>query len=182
MDLEQVGRLPRGISRPLLDAARRFGGLVRAAPHRDGGLFAVGTPEYEPWHLVAHLNDVATWTATPHLAATLVRHRVPEHAPAHLAVDLEALSRTDRNDTVLVLASQETGSELLTRLADAKRRGGTILALAAGAADPDLTELAHETAEISDPQREPATHLVPLAARGLLVPGGGAAWWRRLVA
>ncbi|MFD9648350.1 hypothetical protein ACFWWN_33370, partial [Streptomyces sp. NPDC059082] len=68
-------------------AARRFAGALRSsvAPHR-GGLLLVGTEEYEPWHLAAHLVDESAWSGLPELAPTLVRHRVRPGAPAPLAV------------------------------------------------------------------------------------------------
>ncbi|MDV9193362.1 hypothetical protein R6L23_35015, partial [Streptomyces sp. SR27] len=68
-------------------AARRFAGALRSSvvPHR-GGLLLVGTEEYEPWHLAAHLVDESAWSGLPELAPTLVRHRVRPGAPAHLGV------------------------------------------------------------------------------------------------
>jgi DNA-binding NtrC family response regulator len=37
-------------------------------------LFAVGTPSFEPWHLVAHLRDAAGWSGEASLVPALVRH------------------------------------------------------------------------------------------------------------
>ena len=55
-----------------LGATRRFAGALRGSvvPH-GGGLLLVGTPEYEPWHLAAHLVDEAAWSGTPELALDL---------------------------------------------------------------------------------------------------------------
>lgn len=70
-----------------IEATRRFAGSLRTAvaPH-GGGLLLVGSAGYEPWHLAAHLDDEAAWSGLPELSPTLVRHRVPAGAPAHLAV------------------------------------------------------------------------------------------------
>ncbi|MGW3463119.1 hypothetical protein ACWDE9_27545, partial [Streptomyces olivaceoviridis] len=41
-----------------LGATRRFAGVLRGSVvAHGGGLLLVGTPEYEPWHLAAHLVD-----------------------------------------------------------------------------------------------------------------------------
>ena len=41
-----------------LGATRRFAGALRGSVvSHGGGLLLVGTPEFEPWHLAAHLVD-----------------------------------------------------------------------------------------------------------------------------
>jgi hypothetical protein len=142
-------------------------GLRRATP---GGLFLVGTPDYEPWHVTAHLSDEARAIGMPNLAPTLVRHSVPEGAPAHLAVDLSRLVEAGRRDTLFVVAPHEVGEDLLTRLADARRAGATLLSLDRG--DAQLGSLAHERFEVRPADLLPeadlafstAQHLVSLAA------------------
>lgn len=70
-----------------LGATRRFAGVLRGSVvSHGGGLLLVGTPEYEPWHLAAHLVDEAAWSGTPELAPTLVRHDARPTDPAHLSV------------------------------------------------------------------------------------------------
>ena len=91
-----------------LGATRRFAGVLRGsvvAP--GGGLLLVGTPEYEPWHLAAHLVDEAAWSGTPELAPTLVRHRVRPSDPPHLAVGPGRIEAARRGETLLVVAPEE---------------------------------------------------------------------------
>lgn len=127
-----------------LDAARRFTASLRGAGHVPGRLLVVGTPEDEPWHLTAHLADAARWRGLPSLQPTLVRWQVPEGAPAHLSVGLDAVHRAARGSTVLVAAPTTTDDDrLLERLDDARRGGATLFALHPGSGP--LDELAHES-------------------------------------
>jgi hypothetical protein len=150
---------------PLLDRAVTFGAGLRtsaAAARGHGGLLLVGTPQDEPWHLAAHLSDDARWAGVPELVPTLVRHRVPDGAPPHLAVGLDRLGEAGRSSTLLVVAPDDPGETLLERLADARRRGTTLFALHRG--DADVAGLAHEQLDVpSGPLaggRRPAPELV----------------------
>ncbi|NEB75427.1 hypothetical protein G3I40_09345, partial [Streptomyces sp. SID14478] len=82
-------------------ATRRFAGTLRSsvAAH-GGGLLLVGGPDYEPWHLAAHLVDEAAWSGTPELSPTLVRHAARPDDPAHLAVGLGRLAAARRGETL----------------------------------------------------------------------------------
>lgn len=124
-------------------ATRRFAGTLRSSvvPH-GGGLLLVGTEEYEPWHLAAHLVDEAAWSGTPELTPTLVRHRVRAGDPAHLSTGLGRIEAARRGETLLVVAPDPPGEGLLERVHDARSAGATVLALDAG--DHDLQALAHE--------------------------------------
>ncbi|MEV0599456.1 hypothetical protein AB0I82_09175 [Streptomyces sp. NPDC050315] len=158
-----------------IQATRRFAGSLRAsvAPH-GGGLLLVGSAEYEPWHLAAHLDDEAAWSGLPELSPTLVRHRVPLGVPAHLSVGLGRLETARRGETLLVVAPDAPGAGLLERVHDARRNGATVLALDAG--DRDLGALAHDALTVPGPAEitaEPAAsdldldtvqHLVSAAA------------------
>ncbi|MEU8786127.1 hypothetical protein [Streptomyces sp. NPDC048637] len=126
-----------------IQATRRFATALRGAvvPH-GGGLLLVGSAAYEPWHLAAHLDDEAAWSGLPELSPTLVRHRVPGGAPAHLAVGLGRLAAAGRGETLLVVAPGQPGAGLLERVHDARRNGATVLALDGG--DRDLHALAHD--------------------------------------
>src|SRR5690606_28452179 len=106
----------------------------------------VGTETYEPWHLAAHLDDEATRCGLPELSPTLVRYRVPEQAPAHLAVSLDRLEAVRRGETVLVVAPGRTGAGLLERIEDARRGGATVLALENG--DSELRSLSHDALSV----------------------------------
>ncbi|MGW3570390.1 hypothetical protein ACWDSL_42100 [Streptomyces sp. NPDC000941] len=127
-----------------LRATRRFAGSLRASVEpRGGGLLLVGSEEYEPWHLAAHLDDEAAWSGLPELSPTLVRHRVPGGAvPAHLSVGLGRLERARRGETLLVVAPDDPGAGLLERVHGARRSGATVLALDGGHAE--LHALAHD--------------------------------------
>ncbi len=136
-----------------LDATRRFAGALRGSVvSHGGGLLLVGTPAYEPWHLAAHLVDEAAWSGTPELSPTLVRHAARASDPAHLAVGLRRLEAARRGETLLVVAPDATGPELLERVRDARRAGATVLALAGPRAEgpggpeghEDLAAMAHE--------------------------------------
>ncbi|MET9401985.1 hypothetical protein [Kitasatospora sp. NPDC002965] len=114
-----------------LEAVGGFAGALRQAVSRRGadGLLLVGTEGYEPWHLAAHLEDEAAWSDVPRLAPTLLRHRVPDRAPAHLAHGLRRLTEAGRGATVLVVAPTTAGAPLLERVHDARRKGATVLAM-----------------------------------------------------
>ncbi|KPC62480.1 hypothetical protein [Streptomyces chattanoogensis] len=154
-----------------IQSTRRFAGSLRAsvAAH-DGGLLLVGSAAYEPWHLAAHLDDEAAWSGLPELSPTLVRHRVPGGAPAHLSVGLGRLEAAGRGATLLVVTPEQPGAGLLERVHDARRNGATVLALDGG--DRDLHALAHDAlaAPAGDDDRtedlglDTVQHLVSAAA------------------
>ncbi|MEV4949841.1 hypothetical protein [Streptomyces sp. NPDC053755] len=147
-------------------AARRFAGTLRSSvvPHR-GGLLLVGTAEYEPWHLAAHLVDEAAWSGLPELAPTLVRHRTRPGDPAHLAVGLGRLESAGRGATLLMVAPERPDAGLLERVHDARRAGATVMALDRG--DPEVRGLAHEELTVdpaADVDLDLVQHLVSAAA------------------
>ncbi|KUL38764.1 hypothetical protein ADL22_17190 [Streptomyces sp. NRRL F-4489] len=147
-----------------IEATRRFAGSLRTAvtPH-GGGLLLVGTPGYEPWHLAAHLDDEAAWSGLPELSPTLVRHRVPGTAPAHLAVGLGRLAAAGRGATLLVVPREAPDAGLLDRVHDPRRNGATVLALDSG--DHDLHTLAHDALTTAPPRPETAATPGPRTGR-----------------
>ncbi|AVH59101.1 MULTISPECIES: hypothetical protein [Streptomyces] len=149
-----------------LGATRRFAGALRGSVvSYGGGLLLVGTEEYEPWHLAAHLVDEAAWSGTPELSPTLVRHAARDSDPAHLTVGLGRIEAARRGETLLVVSSASPGDALLERVHDARRAGATVLALSAG--DRELGALAHEALAVpADPELDLDTvqHLVSAAA------------------
>ncbi|MGW6918835.1 hypothetical protein ACWGB8_34185 [Kitasatospora sp. NPDC054939] len=157
-----------------IEAAGTFAGALRHSVTRRGadGLLLVGTEAYEPWHLAAHLDDEAALAGVPRLAPTLLRHRVPAQAPAHLAHGLARLAAARRGATVLVVAPAAAGTPLLERVHDARRHGATVLALEGagpGTDGGDLAGLAHERLAVGTGEEEPfdlAQHLVSAAAAG----------------
>ncbi|GAB7107976.1 hypothetical protein JCM4814A_62900 [Streptomyces phaeofaciens JCM 4814] len=159
-----------------LGATRRFAAVLRGSVvSHGGGLLLVGTAEYEPWHLAAHLVDEAAWSGTPELAPTLVRHHARPSDPAHLAVGLGRIEAARRGETLLVASPQEDaarGAALLERVADARRAGVTVLALGPG--EGDLTALSHESLTVPDGSEldlDTVQHLVSAAAGENARPG-----------
>src|SRR5205814_5465065 len=78
------------------ERTRRFGRSLREAGHDPGGLLLVGTPDEEPWHLTAHLDEESRWSGMPALAPTLIRWQPPPGAPAHLAIGLDRLEQAGK--------------------------------------------------------------------------------------
>ncbi|MGW3955954.1 hypothetical protein ACWEKM_34725 [Streptomyces sp. NPDC004752] len=154
-----------------LGATRRFAGVLRGAVvAHGGGLLLVGTPEYEPWHLAAHLVDEAAWSGTPELAPTLVRHDARPTDPAQLAVGPGRIAAARRGETLLVVAPGEP-APLLERVHDARRAGVTVLALGSGGGE--LAAMAHETLAVPEDGEldlDTVQHLVSAAAGENAVP------------
>ncbi|MEU1302718.1 hypothetical protein [Streptomyces shenzhenensis] len=154
-----------------LGATRRFGGVLRGSVvAHGGGLLLVGTPEYEPWHLAAHLVDEAAWSGTPELAPTLVRHDARPTDPAHLAVGPGRIAAARRGETLLVVAPGEP-APLLERVHDARRAGVTVLALGSGGGE--LAAMAQETLAVPEDGEldlDAVQHLVSAAAGENTVP------------
>ncbi|MFD0314554.1 hypothetical protein [Streptomyces flavalbus] len=149
-----------------LGATRRFAGALRGSVvAHGGGLLLVGTEEYEPWHLAAHLVDEAAWSGTPELTPTLVRHGARPTDPPHLAVGLGRIEAAKRGETLLVVADREPGGALLERVYDARRSGATVLALGSG--DEGLRAMAHEALPVrpdAELDLDTVQHLVSAAA------------------
>jgi hypothetical protein len=156
MDGERVARLRAALySTGWWQGAEVLGDAVRRTA-RPGGLLVVGTPDVEPWHLAAHLDDEARYSDLPQLRPTLVRWKPPPDAPAHLAVTLARLESAGRGETVFLVSPDVAPDALLERLDDARRTGATVLSLDGG--DPRLEGLAHERMSITE--------------SGLLAPAG----------
>ncbi|MCX5057593.1 hypothetical protein OG895_09750 [Streptomyces sp. NBC_00201] len=155
-----------------LGATRRFAGTLRGSVvSHGGGLLLVGTQEYEPWHLAAHLVDEAAWSGTPELAPTLVRHGACPSDPAHLAVGLGRLAAARRGETLLVVSPGGPGAPLLERVHDARRAGATVLALGPGGGE--LAPMAHESLSVpegSELDLDTVQHLVGAAAGESALP------------
>jgi hypothetical protein len=146
-----------------LEQARVFGRALRTSPRSAGGLLVVGTPDYEPWHVTAHLDDEARLAGIPELTPTLVRWAPPPGAPAHLSVGLARLEAAQRGETLFVVAEDSAPVPLLERVNDARHVGATILALDEG--DPELDALAHESLAIPESLSfDAGQHLVSAAA------------------
>lgn len=127
----------------LIERTQKFAGTMRRVTREPGGLLLVGTPQQEPWHLAAHLDDEARVSGVPTLRPTLVRYAVPLGAPSHLAVSLQRLEQAKRGETVFVVSDEPAPSSLLERAWDARKTGATVMSLDAG--DKQLHEVAHES-------------------------------------
>ena len=148
-----------------LERARSFGRALRTTPRSPGGLLVVGTPEFEPWHLTAHLDDESRMSGIAALAPTLVRWSPPPGAPAHLAVGLARLEAAQRGETLFVVTEDRAPVPLLERLNDARKTGATILALDVGDGDPELDALAHDALAVpASLSFDAGQHLVSAAA------------------
>jgi hypothetical protein len=145
----------RGVSRIAAD-------LERAA--RSGEFLVVGTPGYEPWHLVAHWQQSPVRVMSP----TLVRHHVAANAAPHLSIGLDAIQHATRTDALLIVAPDRAGADLLERLSDARRRGATVLALTADDDEttlPEFDSIAHDLATVGTASFDFAQHLLPIATQ-----------------
>jgi hypothetical protein len=157
-----------------LDRAAAFARVLRGSARTPGGLLLVGTPDEEPWHLAAHLDEESRFAGIPELAPTLVRWNPPPDAPGHLAVGLARLEAASRGESLLVVSPQAAPDPLLERISDARKAGATILALDRG--DHRLAEMAHEALAVEPAAPlsfDAAQHLVSAAAGERAEPGKG---------
>ena len=175
VNAEQVAALRVLLGRTgWLDRAAVFARALRGSTRTPGGLLLVGTPDEEPWHLAAHLDEESRFAGLPELAPTLVRWAPPPGAPQHLSVGLARLEAARRGESLLVVSAQAAPDPLLERVSDARKSGATILALDRG--DQQLDELAHEalTVEQAAPLSfDAAQHLVSAAAGERTGPARG---------
>jgi hypothetical protein len=131
-----------------------FGRETRAFSRALGGqsagqseILVMGTPEFEPWHFVAHLSEEATRFGRADLAPTLLRWWIPPNAPRHLSRSVDSVRAVTSAQTVLVIdPGFGENAAMLERVADAKHRGSRILTLHRG--DDELMELSHETLSV----------------------------------
>jgi hypothetical protein len=148
-----------------LDRTKHFARALRGRSRTPNGLLVVGTPDFEPWHMAAHLEDESRFAGLPELAPTLVRWSPPQNAPAHLRIGIDRIARLSRTETLLVVGSDAAPGALLERVADARKAGASILAMDRG--DGELDSLAHEylaVRPVVDPVSfDGAQHLVSLA-------------------
>jgi len=160
VNAEQVAAL-RTLLAPTgwLDRAAEFARALRGSARTRGGLLLVGTPEDEPWHFAAHLDDESRFAGLPELAPTLVRWNPPPGAPPHLNVSLARLGEAGRGDSLVVVSPQAAPDGLLERVHDARKGGATILALDRG--DRRLADMAHE--ELTVAPSAPSTWSAPLS-------------------
>jgi hypothetical protein len=167
VDADQVAAL-RALLAPTgwLERTRAFARVLRTSTRTPGGLLLVGTPEEEPWHLAAHLDEESRFAGIPELAPTLVRWAPAEDAPAHLRVGMERLAAARRGEALFVVSPAAAPVPLLERVSDARRAGAVILAMDRG--DRELEDLAHEALTVraaADPVTfDVAQHLVSAAA------------------
>lgn len=123
-------------------------GMRRMARNPDG-LLLVGTPDDEPWHFAAHLDDTARWQGVPELSPVLIRYSPPREGPQHLTMGMRRLDYTKRGDLVLVVAPSEAPPRLLERVDDARKHGGTVFSIDTG--DKELASVAHESLSVPGP-------------------------------
>jgi hypothetical protein len=175
VDADQVAAL-RALLAPTgwLERTRAFARVLRSSAGVRGSLLLVGTPDEEPWHLAAHLDEESRFGGIPELAPTLVRWAPAADAPEHLRVGLRRLEAARRGEAVLVVSPQAAPAPLLDRVSDARHAGAVILALDRG--DRELEQLAHEALTVrAAPGQvtfDAAQHLVSAAAGDLRAAAG----------
>jgi hypothetical protein len=167
VDADQIALLRAVLSSTgWLERTGEFARALRLSTKDPGGLLLVGTPDDEPWHLAAHLDEESRWGGIPELTPTLVRWTPPAGAPAHLRVGIDRLAAARRGETLVVVSEQAAPVPLLERVDDARRTGATILALDTG--DRELEGLAHDALVVPARDRlvtfDAAQHLVSAAA------------------
>lgn len=126
-----------------------FAADMRRMTRNPDGLLLVGTPDDEPWHLAAHLDETARWEGIPEISPVLVRWSPPREGPQHLTMGLRRLDFARRGDLVLVVAPSAAPPRLLERVDDARRKGGTVFSIDAG--DDELSSITHESLSIPGP-------------------------------
>lgn len=165
-----------------LERTRAFARVLRSNTVTPGGLLLVGTPEEEPWHLAAHLDEESRFSGIPEIAPTLVRWKPAADAPPHLRVGLARLEAAQRGETLFVVSPDTAPVPLLERVSDARKAGAVILAMDQG--DIELEGLAHEALTVraaADPVTfDAAQHLVSAAAGEVQTRGGHSAGLRGL--
>jgi hypothetical protein len=167
VDAAAVDRLRAALSGTAwIERTASFARALRSAGHDPGGLLLVGTPDEEPWHLAAHLDEQARYADLPLLRPTLVRWAPPPGAPAHLSVGLDRLNALHRGETLFLVTPDAPPERLLERVADARRGGAIVLALD-GSENDDLAGLAHESLVVpatpSSPSVDAVGHLLSAA-------------------
>jgi hypothetical protein len=156
VDASAVDRLRAALSGTgWVERAVSLARSLRTAGHDPGGFLLVGTPEDEPWHLAAHLDDQARYAGLPELRPTLIRYAPPPGAPPHLAVGLDRLTAVSRGETLFVVAPEAPPERLLEQVADARRGGATVLAMD-GSESTDLVGLAHDALILSPSAEAPS--------------------------
>jgi hypothetical protein len=147
-----------------IERTQSFALTMRRSTRDPGGLLLVGTPDAEPWHLAAHLDDEARVSGVEQLRPTLIRYAPPLDAPPHLAVTLTRLEQAKRGETVFVVSEDHAPEALLERTWDARKTGATVLALDTG--DDELQQIAHESLTVVTASITPVTSdFSDLAAR-----------------
>jgi hypothetical protein len=183
VDADQVAAL-RALLAPTgwLERTRAFARVLRSSTTTPGGLLLVGTPDEEPWHLAAHLDEESRFAGIPEIAPTLIRWKPAPDAPPHLRVGLARLEAAQRGEALFVISPEAAPVPLLERVSDARKAGAVILAMDQG--DPDLEGLAHEALTVraaADPVTfDVAQHLVSAAAGEQAARGGQPAGLRGL--
>ena len=141
-----------------IERTQSFARTMHRSTKDPGGLLLVGTPDVEPWHLAAHLDDEARISGVAELSPTLIRYAPPVDAPPHLSFPLQRLEQAKRSKTVFVVSEEDVPSSLLERAWDARKTGATVLSLDAG--DSELQQVAHESLTIVRNEVQPVRYEV----------------------
>jgi hypothetical protein len=124
-----------------------FAATLRGSVQSPGQLLIVGSPDAEPWHFTAHLDNLARFRGARELTPTLVRWQHAERgAPGISATDM---ATGGHGRVILAIDEGVSDDALLERLADARRHGATVLGLSgadpsSGGSSGSLDDVAHE--------------------------------------
>jgi len=152
-----------------VERTQSFARTMRRSTKDPGGLLLVGTPDVEPWHLAAHLDDEARISGVAELSPTLIRYAPPADAPTHLSFTLQRLEQAKRGETVFVVSEDNAPSSLLERAWDARKTGATVLSIDGG--DTELQQVAHESLTVVAHEVQPVRYDVSQLVDSSPAPG-----------
>src|SRR3954452_21962215 len=133
MNLWQIESWARtGKRQPWYVDLRELGMSLRTARQSSGRLLLTGHPDDPPWHLAAHLEQLAHFGGVSHLAPTLASS--------------DDVAAAERSDTVVVVSEFAVPTETLERVHDARTHGSTVFSLTSD--DPELETLAHDSVRL----------------------------------
>jgi hypothetical protein len=154
MDVDAVDALGRAlVGTGWWQQARVLVYFLRHRTRVPSGLLVVGTPAYEPFHLVGHLDDAARMRREYTTRPVLVRWVVESDVDPYFSVDLARVEAAGRGETLLMVLPTPAPDELVDRAIGARRRGATILSMDAN--DPRLGTVSHARMNVASLHRLP---------------------------
>ncbi len=159
----------------VLGFARQLGGRSALG----GRLFVLGPPEFEPWHFTRHLAENCHHEGRHDLIPHLLRWRIPDGAPPHLATPVDQLFLVGPGDRCLAICPHPDPGPLVNLVATARSRGATVLTTNRDGGPLATVGDHHLTVDRSCPLGEFDRALHALATFAPLQPSHGTHWWGR---